>query len=138
MTDDKCAFCKSETETHDHLFFDCPFSNRVWRAIKNKCCVNWGDRTWNEWIVFCSNELKGKSLGCYTRKLAFTVTVYSIWRERNNRIFCKELKPEEVVIKDINNLVRDRLLSLRNLEKYKEDNWFLRTWNISEAVFKLA
>ena len=51
-SDSKCGLCQSETESHDHLFFNCPYSSRVWRVLKNKCNVSWGDRPWNEWVMF--------------------------------------------------------------------------------------
>ena len=64
------------------------------------------------------------------------MSIYSIWKERNNRIFRKEFKPEEIVITDITNLIRSRIMSLRNVKNSKDDQWYLKTWNIHVSVIK--
>lgn len=33
VSDDKCRFCNVHEETVEHLFFDCNFSNRVWKEV---------------------------------------------------------------------------------------------------------
>ena len=63
VSDDSCVFCNFDIESHDHLFFACPFSARIWRAIKNKCNVSWEERPWDEWVSFCADELKGRAWG---------------------------------------------------------------------------
>lgn len=36
QADSMCWLCKSAQETRDHIFFDCPFSKRVWKGtVKN-------------------------------------------------------------------------------------------------------
>ena len=72
--DPSCGLCQGGIETSDHLFFECPFSYRVWTLIRNKCCVSWADRTWNEWVDLCSKDLRGNRLGTYIRKLFFWVS----------------------------------------------------------------
>ena len=88
--------------------------------------MNWSDRPWDEWVEFCSEEHRGNKLGCYVKKLELSVTVYSIWRERNNRVFRKEFKPEEIVVQDIIGMVRCRLMPMRNIIKSSEDRWLLK------------
>ena len=36
LNEDICNLCGKETETHNHLFFDCKFSKRVWAIQKLK------------------------------------------------------------------------------------------------------
>ncbi|PWA46722.1 RNA-directed DNA polymerase, eukaryota, Reverse transcriptase zinc-binding domain protein [Artemisia annua] len=33
-TDLKCVFCKQVPDSHNHLFFECPFSRKIWADIK--------------------------------------------------------------------------------------------------------
>lgn len=34
LTSDQCVLCFAAEETHDHLFFQCPFSTQLWRSIQ--------------------------------------------------------------------------------------------------------
>ena len=67
---------------------------------------------------------------------AFLCSVYMIRIERNNRIFNKELKPEEVVIKSVIQMVRDRTLSLKNIPRSNGVKWFLDKWSLPETILK--
>ena len=87
-------------------------------------------------MEFCTEELRGKKLGCIVKKLAFTVTVYTIWRERNNRVLRKEYKPKEVIVQDIINMIRGRVLSIRINNFSNEDRWILNSWNLPNSILK--
>ncbi|KAL7234527.1 hypothetical protein ACSBR1_018023 [Camellia fascicularis] len=80
-------------EDHNYLFFECPFSERVWTCIKEKINVDWPSIQWNDLIQLIAKSVKGKSLGAIITKLAFTCTVYQLWISRNNRIFSKDMVP---------------------------------------------
>lgn len=74
-----CSFC-NEHGSHDHIFFDCPFSSQVWGII-----FSWQAQPLSHWITLLS-AFKGRTLRVTTIKLAFTITLYhSIWLERNAR-----------------------------------------------------
>ena len=62
--------------------------------------------------------------------------MYSIWRERNNRLFRNESKPEEVIVHDIVNLVRCRLMSMKNVKTNIDDGWFLNEWNLPGSILR--
>ncbi|KAL7224750.1 hypothetical protein ACSBR1_026103 [Camellia fascicularis] len=71
-----CVLCNDPYEDHNHLFFDCPFSSRVWESIKGKLNVNWPYRLWPDIVQLVSKTVKGKSLSAVVTRLAFTCTVY--------------------------------------------------------------
>lgn len=131
-----CPFCQQSNENHSHLFFDCLFTAKIWHAIKTKCNVNWPDLKWPHIIPFATNETKRKSLRSTIIKLAMLCSVYLIWIERNNRIFNQELKPEEVIVKSIVQMVRGRLLSITSLPRSAGDEWFLSQWNLPATILK--
>ncbi|XP_058192103.1 uncharacterized protein LOC131309495 [Rhododendron vialii] len=81
----QCSFCQG-SESHDHLFFNCAFSQQVWNTMLSKIRVSWHSRTWPKWVTFLSS-LKGKSFQTVIAKLVFTTTVYHFWIERNMRKF---------------------------------------------------
>lgn len=78
--------------------------------------------------------MRGKPLGAIISKLAFTCTVYNIWLARNSRIFANDKPPEEVVLKNIVNMIRFRALSLKNLKRNASDDWFLATWRLPNDI----
>ena len=38
--DQLCHLCKSENESHNHLFFTCPYSRRLWERLKPLAYLN--------------------------------------------------------------------------------------------------
>ena len=43
-----CGFCHNGPDSHDHLFFECPYPNQVWNGLKPKLNLhvvsdNWAD-----------------------------------------------------------------------------------------------
>ena len=38
--DGNCGFCRNSLETRNHIFFDCSFSQRIWRRIMALCLVS--------------------------------------------------------------------------------------------------
>ncbi|KAL7215410.1 hypothetical protein ACSBR1_027554 [Camellia fascicularis] len=110
-----CPLCGQNGEDHDHLFFQCPFCSKVWAAILRKCNVNWNCHSWTDWVGVVAKDCKGKSLATIIKKLGFCCTVYQLWLERNSRVFNKEMKPEEVVLKSIISMIRYRCMALNNI-----------------------
>ncbi|KAK4707482.1 hypothetical protein R3W88_032974 [Solanum pinnatisectum] len=46
--DDVCALCKTEVETHQHLFFSQNFSKQIWHKMLNQALITRGCEGWNE------------------------------------------------------------------------------------------
>ncbi|XP_028105817.1 uncharacterized protein LOC114304869 [Camellia sinensis] len=132
----QCPFCLKPGESHSHLFFKCIFSNRVWSAIEVKCNIKWPDFDWPDIVTHATKEAKGKSLRANILSNAFLCSVYHIWIERNNCVFNKGFKLEEVVIKSVIQMVRNKMLSLKNFPRSTEDTWFLDQWNLPATIMK--
>ncbi|XP_028064890.1 uncharacterized protein LOC114267988 [Camellia sinensis] len=131
-----CPFCLDYDESRPHLFFDCNFTYRIWHAMQSKCNVQWQKVPWPEIVTIVNRESKGKSMKSIITRLSFLCTVYYVWIERNNRIFNKEFKPVEVIIKSIVLMVRSRMLSISNIPIATGDNWFLSQWNLPKSIMK--
>ncbi|KAL7181471.1 hypothetical protein ACSBR1_040377 [Camellia fascicularis] len=132
----QCPFCLIPEESHLPLFFKCIFSSRVWCAIEAVCNIKWPVLGWPNIVTYATKETKGNSLRVNIISNAFLCSVYFIWIERNNRIFNKEFKPEEVVIKSVIQMVRNRMLSIKNIPRSTGDSWFLAQWNLPETILK--
>ncbi|XP_028097019.1 uncharacterized protein LOC114296888 [Camellia sinensis] len=119
----QCPFCLDPGESHSHLFFKCNFTNRVWGAIEAKCNIKWPVLDWPDIVTYATKETKGNSLRANILSNAFLCSIYHIWIERNNRVFNKKFKPEEVVFKSVIQMVRSRMLSIKNLPNSASDSW---------------
>lgn len=103
----KCSLCETCEDSHDHLFFTCPYAYTVWLKVKQEFhWTSFPDR-WDLILLAISDT--GVPILPYVFRLLLAVSVYMIWRERNRRIFSGEKRPAEQVIRDVIAIVRARL-----------------------------
>jgi hypothetical protein len=97
-----CALCERNLETVHHLFIECPYSCRVWALVSSwSGCLNinpaqWLDvqdiETWLDHVVTTGSKV-GHSLTI--------LTLWTIWKQRNARIFRDNAKPEHALFVEI-------------------------------------
>lgn len=49
-----CSFCKSDDESHDHLFQDCPATRKIWKNCMSKCGITQIESNWlkiMDWMI---------------------------------------------------------------------------------------
>ena len=97
-----CVMCKSEAETVDHLFIHYSFGSRIWWKILHTFRLYW--------VVLgsCYGLLSGQAglfKGKEKKKIIFnqflSATLWTIWVDRNNRIFQECVSSEEELWKKI-------------------------------------
>ena len=130
-----CLFCTSSMETHEHLFFECPFTAQVWRTILTKCYKPPPTLTWSELISWMVQNWKGKSLAITLNKLAFATTVYTIWRDQNSRFHTNSYSSVEYMVFTILNLIRGRAVSYTLIEDNEANRQLLQDWDIPDTIF---
>ncbi|PWA89282.1 hypothetical protein CTI12_AA034600 [Artemisia annua] len=124
----ECSLCNSVMDNHNHLFFDCDFSSKVWNYFKG--LMRFEDAPDNLFTVIdlISTRTMGKSIWSIIQRLVLGAVVYHLWIERNNRIFQNKSRN----IADICNIVREavrlRLLSLK-IKGSKRSLDASRIWN---------
>ena len=96
-----CVFCHKGMESHDHLFFQCPFSSFVWQGILRRLGIDHPVTTWEVLVDWAARVWKGKNPAHIIPKMAFGSAIYHLWRERNARSFKLEAKPKEKVLQNI-------------------------------------
>lgn len=108
-----CSFCFDE-ESHDHLFFNCPFTKQVWADVCNKSQLTWQSQSLSNLVTLLS-ATKGKGLKSTLAKLSFTVSLYHIWIERNFRKFQGLQHSSPSIVAKICTDIRYRMLSLHRI-----------------------
>ena len=82
-----CVMCKQDSESINHLFLHCPLVYRVWIAVIQKFKVSWVlPQDVNQLIegpFMVGREKKTKLMW----SLAIHAILWTVWRERNQRIF---------------------------------------------------
>lgn len=87
-TDGKCVFC-DESESMNHLFFQCTQTKAIWLEVLVWMKVNHVPVHWNEELSWMIKAATSKSARGKILKMALAETVYLIWNARNKVIFCQ-------------------------------------------------
>ncbi|GAV73541.1 hypothetical protein CFOL_v3_17025 [Cephalotus follicularis] len=128
-----CAFNCGDNENVAHLFFACPYSSYVWKKVLGFCNIFRSLLPWLDEIQWMVDHSRGKTLSQNLRKLAFGVTTYHIWMERNRRCFRNTYLPPEEIISRIQGEVAAKLSIIARDRSYGERehslciNWGINT-----------
>jgi len=90
MGDTSCVFCRSGTESRDHIFFLYGVSSRIWKECMQRCGILMPTNNWDELIDEGCCSWKDKSVRGYLCRLSFSSIVYNIWRARNEIKFGRQ------------------------------------------------
>lgn len=124
-----CPLCLKINDSHDHLFFKCDFSKLIWEYFSNKADIRVSYGNWKEFIYKFCEQVKGKSIGVFIKKLVLAGCVSHIWHERNMRFFRNNFRSPFSVTCCIEKEIQLRLLGLKYESKViKEKVW--RCWGI--------
>ncbi|CAN1315223.1 LINE-1 retrotransposable element ORF2 protein [Linum perenne] len=97
----RCVLCYSNLETVEHLFLSCEFASLLWSLLSSKLSIHGP----------FSSSMKGfisgwKGLNCRSRfspvmNVLFHAVFWSIWKERNDRIFRDSENPPGSILHSI-------------------------------------
>ncbi|XP_074287670.1 uncharacterized protein LOC141612821 [Silene latifolia] len=121
--DDQCLLCGIAGETHEHLFQQCPYSQRILKGIDDDVQVAFPAGTlfagiWNQ----VKSVVQQKVVMC-----AFIAAVYFIWMQRNRvRVEGSLLRPE-VLLHQIRQMLKNRLKTrLTHVYDRRDVDWLSR------------
>ncbi|XP_074319512.1 uncharacterized protein LOC141656500 [Silene latifolia] len=116
----RCVLCKNDNEDHKHLFFKCQFSKEIWQKILSWMKISGRtnnlskDMHWSANRCTCRHWKTKWFLGC------LGAVVYSIWEERNTRIFRGLEQCVDFIIKKVQYIVIIRLLYVSQSHREEE------------------
>jgi hypothetical protein len=105
-----CQLCKQTQESADHLFFPYQFTKRLWNLV-----IDWlgiANIRNQDWVHGTAIEEWWTMMVCYAkpnRKAIASITMlvsWTIWNERNARVFNNKAAPMTVLLEIIKSEVR--------------------------------
>ena len=113
-----CCLCPAMLETRNHLFFQCSFSEEIWRNLTHKLLSGQYTSEWDK-VTRLINDQTRQKVHLFLLIYMFQATLSTIWYERNGRRHGEKANSPAVLIKQIDKLVRNRISSLRMMEDQK-------------------
>ncbi|XP_039007586.1 uncharacterized protein LOC120135385 [Hibiscus syriacus] len=130
ISDGLCVLCNDDLETRDHLFIECSLADSLWKAILHLSGLRPSFSSWNNFLASTSHAWKCKSLLITILKLAWCAFLYSLWEERNRRLFKGNSRNEAEILKAIKEIVGIQLRG-RNISRLDSvNNTLCKNWSI--------
>ena len=112
--DNVCILCLSNQECSNHLLLHCDFSQKIWSWWLSLWGMNWVFplslmEAFEQWIIYGENSFFKK-----VWVAIFPIIMWSIWKERNARIFCNK----KCSAAEIQDLILLRL------------SWWIKGWSL--------
>ncbi|GAV76612.1 zf-RVT domain-containing protein [Cephalotus follicularis] len=73
-----CVFFCGEMESLDYLYFQCPYTENIWKGVLALCNISKPIFPWLEEVQWMIEHTKGDNFPEMVRKLALAATVYHI------------------------------------------------------------
>lgn len=109
---DACVLCDAATESHQPLFFNCPFVKAVWLRFCGRLLTAPPYDINSAITIIQQRSQASQSASWSVLKLILQVMAYNTWKERNARIFRNEYLSEPGFFLLVDRTIRDRLLSI--------------------------
>lgn len=125
--DETCVLCQSSPETLMHLFFECAYSTRIWESLAKGVMSGQFSVDLEKIVWIASNGLNLSRIQIFTLRYIMQATVYSVWRERNQRRHEERSSPSEVLIKRPDKTMRNKFTVIRR-RGYKDMEGGMIAW----------
>ncbi|KAE8681581.1 hypothetical protein F3Y22_tig00111311pilonHSYRG00001 [Hibiscus syriacus] len=118
-----CVLCKSEQETRD-VYFKMPNAVTIWTTVFSLSGLRF-TASWEVLIASASSNWKGKSLLTIIMKIALNALIYTLWEERNKRVFQNRTRSAVAILKAIKDtdapskLPRDKAVTCEDADEVK-------------------
>jgi len=131
--DTLCRFCYSTQENIEHLFFQCSFSRRVWRAAMEGCMTR-PEIEWEKVKDWYEAKFTGRSLMANLCRLCLAASIYHLWKLQNDLCHGNTSRTEDVVVKNIRWEVRARVMAKGRFKRAAQNEKLAKLWNLSSLI----
>ena len=129
-----CVLCKQEAETRDHLFFNCSYSEYIWKGLMQLGGIRRDVVSWEAELKWASKRLKGKALVTLILRCAWSACIYAIWKERNCRLNRDKEETKQKVLENIVQMIRLKFANLRNIEADHVNTDLIKSWRLPQNI----
>eukprot|EP00253_Pinus_taeda_P007191 PITA_07191 len=118
----RCALCRCQLETAQHLFLDCAFAKKVWGLLLDEFQTSLPQQTYVSelFVTWCASYPKGIFPKSFWRRIWIALpkfVCWQLWLTRNQQIFKEtQYSPHQVAAK-----AKDLLLEAAQQQYIKED-----------------
>ncbi|GKC78529.1 hypothetical protein Tco_1129303 [Tanacetum coccineum] len=130
-----CPLCEATPDSHEHLFFICPFANSVWSRMEVKAGLGRFSHNIYDIVNHFGGIARRKNTHVVIAKLVVAASAYFIWKERNWRLFKKSKRSIDQVVSCISSSVRMKLLS-GAFKCTTEGVLYSRLWDLPNSIFR--
>ncbi|GJZ26652.1 RNA-directed DNA polymerase, eukaryota, reverse transcriptase zinc-binding domain protein [Tanacetum coccineum] len=74
----RCSLCNKKPDSHEHLFFKCEFSSKVWEKICEMAKLKLKEDKWENILTEMSKDTGNRSIWMVIKKLCLAAAVYFI------------------------------------------------------------
>ncbi|XP_022007469.1 uncharacterized protein LOC110906673 [Helianthus annuus] len=127
-----CLLCYENHDSHEHLFFECKYSAKIWNNVRQKAGMYDVAPKWEEIVEWLLDRASSKSASNYVSRILVAATAYFIWQERNAKLFKNQVRPPDQLCQIIINIVRYKLMGVR-LKRNDNVLKLLREWEIQDG-----
>ncbi|GJR38847.1 homeodomain-like protein [Tanacetum coccineum] len=109
----RCSLCNTQSDSHAHLFFECPYSSKVWKLVRHLADMELVPPILYDIVAHLQSMANKRTARSIFGKLILAASSYFVWLERNNRLF-KNVKRTPEELRDVIMVtVRLKLLSFK-------------------------
>ena len=95
------VLCNQGAEFHGHIFFSCPYFDKIWTRVLNRFHMNRRPSGWTSELNWAAQNLKCASFSNAFYNLLLSAVVYHVCGERNTKIFSNRSWDQETVFRGI-------------------------------------
>ncbi|GJR32032.1 homeodomain-like protein [Tanacetum coccineum] len=108
-----CKLCDAQPDSHEHLFFECPYSARIWILIRSLAGMELISPRLHDIISYLQPIAHRRNARSVIGRILVAAAAYFIWVEQNNRVFKNSRRSPEELLDSIIVTVRLKLLTFR-------------------------
>ncbi|XP_056695223.1 uncharacterized protein [Spinacia oleracea] len=116
--DQQCVLCNKEDETLCHLLFKFDFSTAIWSNILRWVGISRAPEDWATELQIFNTRFNSNSPLHQVYRMSLSITVHSIWRERNYRKFRKIKQNFQRLSTEIKMQICARSLMKKKLQRW--------------------
>ncbi|PWA97923.1 reverse transcriptase zinc-binding domain-containing protein [Artemisia annua] len=109
----QCSLCEGSPDSIKHLFFECSYAEKIWSELRKKSQLVDMPYEWEAILHKMVSLPCNNSISSVVRRIVIAASVYFIWMERNKRLFTREKRNPNELLKTIIEHVRLKLASLK-------------------------